>query len=52
MFWKERDTKIFLTELLCVAMLGMTAALLLTRLQESRMQSLLFEHDAAIVSSL
>ena len=52
MFWKEKDTKIFLAELLCIAVLGMTAALLLVRMQENRMRDLLFEHDAAIVSSL
>lgn len=52
MFWKEKDTKLFLAELLCIAVLGMTAALLLMRMQENRMRDLLFEHDAAIVSSL
>ena len=48
MFWKEKDTKIFLAELLCIAVLGMTAALLLVRMQENRMRDLLFEHDTAI----
>lgn len=52
MFWKEKDTKIFLTELLCIAVLGMMAALLLMKLQENRLRSLLFEHDTAIVSYL
>lgn len=52
MFWKEKHTRVFLTQLLCIACLGITAALLLLRLQENRMQSLLFEHDARIASSL
>lgn len=52
MFWKEKHTRVFLTQLLCIACLGITAALLLLRLQENRLQSLLVEHDARIVSSL
>lgn len=52
MFWKEKHTRVFLTQLLCIACLGITAALLLLRLQENRLQSLLFEHDARIASSL
>lgn len=52
MFWKEKHTRVFLTQLLCIACLGITAALLLFRLQENRLQSLLFEHDARIASSL
>lgn len=52
MFWKERHTRVFLAQLLCIACLSITAALLLLRLQENRLQSLLFEHDARIASSL
>lgn len=52
MFWKEKDTRMFLAELLCIAVLGMMASLLLMKSEESRIQSLLFEHDAMIVSSL
>ena len=52
MFWKERHTKVFLAQLLCIACLGITAALLLFRLQENKMQVLLFEHDLAIAASL
>lgn len=52
MFWKEKHTGKFLTELLCIACFGIAAALLIARLQESRMQSLLFEHDAAIAAFL
>lgn len=52
MFWKEKHTRVFLAQLLCIACLSITAALLLLRLQENRLQSLLFEHDARIASSL
>lgn len=52
MFWREKHTKVFLTQLLCIACLGITAALLLLRVQDNRMQSLLFAHDARIASSL
>lgn len=52
MFWKEKHTKIFLTELLCVAFVGMTAALLIMRLQENRIRNLLFQHDTVIAASL
>ncbi len=52
MFWKEKHTRVFLAQLLCIACLSITTALLLLRLQENRLQSLLFEHDARIASSL
>ncbi len=52
MFWREKHTRVFLAQLLCIACLSITAALLLLRLQENRLQSLLFEHDARIASSL
>lgn len=52
MFWREKHTKRFLRELLCIACLGMTAAFLLIRGQESRVRGLLFEHDAAIAAAL
>lgn len=52
MFWRERHTKIFLTQLLCIACLGIMAALLLFCLQENRMRVLLFEHDTAIAAAL
>lgn len=52
MFWKEKHTRIFLAELLCIVCVGMTAALLMMRLQESRMRGLLFEHDTVIAASL
>lgn len=52
MFWREKHTRVFLKELLCIACLGITAALLFLRLQESRVQSLLHEHDAAVISFL
>lgn len=52
MFWKEKHTRIFLAELLCIVCVGMTAALLMMRLRESRMRGLLFEHDTAIAASL
>lgn len=52
MFWREKHTKMFLMELLCIACLGMTAAFLLMRAQETRVRGLLFEHDAAIAAAL
>lgn len=52
MFWKEKHTRIFLAELLCIVCVGMTAALLMMWLRESRMRGLLFEHDTAIAASL
>lgn len=52
MFWREKHTRVFLTQLLCIACLGITAALLFVRLQENRVASLLFEHDARLASSL
>ena len=52
MFWKERHTRIFLIEILCIACLMLAAGLMLTGLQENRMRSLLLEHDAAIAASL
>jgi len=52
MFWKEKHTRIFLTEILCIACLALTAGLALAKVQENRMRSFLFEHDAAIASSL
>ena len=39
-------------EVLCVACLALAAGLVLTGVRESRIRSLLFEHDAAIASSL
>lgn len=51
MFWKEKNTRIFLVELLCIVCVGMTAALLMIRLQENRMRGLLFGHDTAIAAS-
>lgn len=52
MFGKEKHTRILLGELLCIACVGMTAALLLTRIQEKRMREFLFAHDAAIADVL
>ena len=52
MFWMEKHTKIFLMELLCIVFAGMTAALLIMRVQENGMRRLLFEHDTAIAASL
>ena len=52
MFWKEKHTRIFLIEILCIVCLTLAAGLMLTGLQENRMRSLLLEHDAAIAASL
>lgn len=52
MFWREKHTRVFLMQLLCIACLGITAALLSARLQENRVAGLLFEHDARLASSL
>lgn len=52
MFWREKHTKMFLLELLCIACVGMTAALLIMRLQENRLRIFLLEHDTAIAASL
>lgn len=52
MFWKEKHTRVFLMEILCLTCLTMIAGLVLARVQESRMRHMLFDHDAAIASSL
>lgn len=52
MFWREEHTKRFLVELLCIACVGMTAALLIVRVQEERMKGMLLAHDASIAASL
>lgn len=52
MFWKEKHTGIFLMEMFCIFVLAAVMGLALTGFRESRMQNMLFRHDAAIVSSL
>ena len=52
MFWREKHTKIFLMELSGIACVGMVAALLMIRAQESRIKGLFLAHDTAITASL